>query len=139
MSYPIIVCVVAIEALNLVLPWAALRRRMSRVARPFVAYCGVSAAWGVWILVIVVRGPAWMTALAVLGMAVTTVAMAVAIHLATREEEDRQDGGAGGAATSGPEAPPGGGDDQPLWWPAFEQQMAAYAARRDRERQPVEC
>jgi hypothetical protein len=71
--------------------------------------------------------------------AVSTFAMAVAIYLATCEEEERHDGGAGGAPSLSPRAPDGGGDDEPLWWPEFERQMAAYAARRDRERQPVDC
>ena len=69
--------------------------------------------------------------------ALSSVAMGVAIYLATYEE-DRHDGGAGGAPSRGAEAPGGGGDNEPLWWPEFERQVAAYAARRDRERQPVD-
>lgn len=139
MSYPIVLCVVAVEALNLVLLWIALRVRMSRVARPLVACSGLSGAWGAWVLVIVVHGPVWMMALTVSVFALSSVAMGVAIHLATYEEEDRHDGGAGGAPSLSPEAPDGGGDDEPLWWPEFERQLAAYAARLDRERQPVDC
>ena len=142
MSYPTVLFVVAVEALNLVLLWIALRVRIPRVARPLVACCGLSGAWGAWILVIVAHGPAWMMALTVLVFAVSSVAMAVAIYLATYEEETRPDGGAGGAdgaPTVSPEAPDGGGADEPLWWPEFERQMAAYAARRDRERQSADC
>jgi hypothetical protein len=138
MSYPIVFCVVAVEALNLVLLWIALRVRMSRVARPLVACSGLSGAWGAWVLVIVVHGPVWMMALTVSVFALSSVAMGVAIHLATYEEEDRHDGGAGGAPSLSPEAPDGGGDDEPLWWPEFERQLAAYATRRDRERHPVD-
>jgi hypothetical protein len=139
MSYPIVLCVVAVEALNLVLLWMALRARISRVARPFVACFGLSGAWGAWVLVIVVHGPVWMMALTAAVFALSSVAMGVAIHLATYEEEDRHDGGAGGPPSLSPDAPNGGGDDEPAWWPEFERQVAAYAARRDRERQPVEC
>jgi hypothetical protein len=139
MSYPIVFCVVAIEALNLVLLWVALRARISRVARPLVACSGLSGAWGAWVLVIVVHGPVSMMALTVSVVALSSVAVGVAIHLATYEEEDRDDGGAGGTPSLSPEAPDGGGDDEPLWWPEFERQVAAYAARRDRERQPVDC
>lgn len=138
MSPPIVLCVVAVEALNLVLLWIALRGRISRVARPLVACSGLSGAWGAWVLVIVVHGPVWMMALTVSVFALSSVAMAVAIYLATYEE-DRDDGGAGGAPIVSPEAPDGGGDDEPQWWPEFERQMAAYAARRERERQPVDC
>jgi hypothetical protein len=138
MSYPIVFCVVAVEALNLVLLWIALRARMPRVARPLVACSGLSGAWGAWVLVIVVHGPVWMMALTVSVFALSSVAMGVAIHLATYEEEDRHDGGGGGAPSLSPEAPGGGGDDEPLWWPEFERQLAAYAAQRDRERQPVD-
>jgi hypothetical protein len=138
MSYPIVLCVVAVEALNLVLLWVALRVRMSRVARPLVACSGLSGAWGAWVLVIVVHGPVWMMALTASVFVLSSLAMGVAIHLATCEEEDRHDGGAGGAPSLIPEAPDGGGDDEPVWWPEFEAQMAAYAARRDRERQPVD-
>ena len=139
MSYPIVLCVVAVEALNVVLLWIALRVRISRVARPLVACCGLSGAWGAWVLVIVVHAPVWMMAPTVSVFALSSVAMGVAIHLATCEEEDRHDGGAGGAPDPSPEAPGGGGDGEPLWWPEFERQLAAYAARCDRERQPVDC
>jgi hypothetical protein len=139
MSYPIVLCVVAIEALNLVLLWVALRVSMWRVARPLVASVGLSGAWGAWVLVIVVHWPVWMMALPGSVFALSSVAMGVAIHLATREEEERHDGGAGGAPGLSPDAPDSGGDDEPAWWPEFERQLAAYAARRDRERQPVDC
>lgn len=139
MSYPIVLCVVAVEALNLVLLWIALRARISRVARPLVACCGLSGAWGAWVLVVVVHGSVWMMAFTVSVFALSSVALGGAIHLATKEDEDRHDGGAGGAPSPSPETPDGGGDDEPLWWPEFERQVAAYAARRDRERQPVEC
>jgi hypothetical protein len=81
----------------------------------------------------------WMMAFTVSVFAVSSVAMAVSIYLATYEEEERHDGGAGGAPSPGPEPPDGGGDGEPTWWPEFERQLAAYAARRDRERQPVDC
>lgn len=139
MSSPIVLCVVAVEALSLVLLEVALRAPVPRVVRPGVASCGLSGAWGAWVLVIVLHGPAWMMAVTVSVFALASVAMGIAIHLATREEESRQDGGAGGAPALGPEAPNGGGDDEPPWWPEFERQLAAYAARRDRERQPVDC
>jgi hypothetical protein len=138
MSYPIVLCVVAVEALNLVLLWVALRVNISRVARPLVACAGLSGAWGAWVLVIVLHWPLWMSALAGSVFALSSVAMGVAIHLATCEEEDRHDGGAGGAPCLNPEAPGGGGGDEPVWWPDFEQQFAAYVARRDRERQLVD-
>lgn len=137
MSYPILLCVVAVEALSLVLLWIALRAGISRVARPFVACIGLSSAWGAWIEVMVVHGSVWMMALTVSVFALSSVAMGVAIHLATYEEEDRRDGGSGGAPSLSPEGPDGGGHDEPLWWPEFERQVAAYAARRDRVRQPV--
>jgi hypothetical protein len=137
MSYPIVLCVVAVEALNVLLLWIALRARISRVARPLIACSALSGAWGAWVLIIVVHGPVSMMALTVSVFALSSVAMGVAIHLATYEEEDGHDGGAGGAPGLGPEAPDGGGDDEPLWWPEFERQVAAYAARRDREHQPV--
>lgn len=139
MSYPIVLCVVAVEALDLVLLWIALRGNISRVARPLVACCGLSGAWGAWVLVVVVHGPALMVALTISVFALSSVAMGIAIHLATSEEEDDQDGGAGEAPGLSPRAPDGGGDDEPPWWPEFERQMAAYAAaRRARERQPVD-
>lgn len=137
MSYPIVLCVMAAEALNLVLLWIALRARMPRIARPLVACAGLSGAWGAWVLAIVVHGPVWMMALTVSVFALSSVAMGIAIHLATYEDEDRHDGGAGGVPSPRPDAPQGGGDNEPLWWPEFERQMAAYAARRERERQPV--
>jgi hypothetical protein len=138
MSYSIVLCVVAVEALNLALLWIALRARISRVARPLVACSGLSGAWGAWVLVVVVHGPVGMMALTVSVFALSSLAMGVAIHLATYEEEGGLDGGAGGAPSFIPEAPDGGGSDEPLWWPEFERQLAAYAARRDRERQPVD-
>jgi hypothetical protein len=138
MSSPIVLCVVAVEAESLMLLSVALRGSISRVARPLVACLGLSCAWGAWVLVVVVHGPAWIMALTVSVFAVSSVAMGVAIHLATFEAEDGQDGGAGGAPGLRPEAPDGG-DDEPAWWPEFEREVAAYAARRDRERQPVDC
>jgi hypothetical protein len=138
MSFPIVLCVVAVEALSLMLLSVALRGSMSRVARPLVACLGLSGAWGAWVLVVVVHGPAWMMALTVSVFAVSSVAMGVALHLATYEAEDRHDGGAGGATSLCPQAPEGGGDDEPVWWPEFEREVAAYAARRDPERQPVD-
>jgi hypothetical protein len=139
MSYLTVLCVVAVEALNLVLLWIALRASISRVARPLVAGAGLSGAWGAWVLVIVMHGPVLMMALTGSVFALSSVAMGVAIHLATFEEEDRHDGGAGGAPNLSPQAPDGGGNDEPPWWPEFERQLAAYVARRDRERQPVDC
>lgn len=139
MSYPIVLCVMAVEALNLVLLWSALRANISRVARPLVACAGLSGAWGAWILVIVIHGPMWMMVFTGSVFAVSTVAMGAAIHLATYEKDDRDDGGEGGTPSLSPETPGGGGDDEPLWWPEFERQLAAYAAQRDRERQPVDC
>jgi hypothetical protein len=138
MSYPIVLCVLAGEALNLVLLWIALRARIWRVTRPLVACCGLSGAWGAWVLVIVVHGPVWMMALTISVFALSSLAMGIAIHLATYEEEDRHDGGAGRASSLDPEAPDGG-NDEPLWWPEFERQVAAYAARRDSECQPIDC
>jgi hypothetical protein len=138
MSSPIVLCVVAVEAESLMLLSVALRGSISRVARPLVACLGLSCAWGAWVLVVVVHGPAWMMAFTVSVFAVSSVAMGVAIHLATFEAEDGHDGGAGGAPSLRPEAPDGG-DDEPVWWPEFEREVAAYAARRDRERQPVDC
>jgi Ni/Fe-hydrogenase subunit HybB-like protein len=138
MSYPIVLSVVAVEALNLVLLWIALRARISRLARPLVACSGLSGAFGAWVLVVVVHGPMWMMAFTGSVFVLSSVAMGIAIHLATCEE-DRQDGGTGGAPSLTPEAPDGGGDDEPLWWPEFERQVAAYAARRSRQRQSVDC
>lgn len=139
MSYPIVLCVVAVEALDLVLLWVALRARISRVARPLVACFGLSGCWGAWVLVVVVNAPVWMIVFTASVFALSSVTLAVAIHLATYEEEDGHDGGEGGAPSLGPEAPDGGGNDEPPWWPEFERQVAAYAARRDRQRQPVDC
>jgi hypothetical protein len=141
MSYPIVLCVMAVEALNLALLWFALRVSISRVARPLVACAGLSGAWGAWILVIVVHGPMWMMALTGSVFALSSVAMGVALHIATREEQDQDDGGEGGGGVPslGPEGPGDGGNDEPLWWPEFERQLAVYAARRDREHQPVDC
>ena len=139
MSYAIVLFIVAVEAVNLALLWLALRLSISRVTRPLLASFGLSGAWGAWVLVIVVHGPVGMMAFTGLVFALSSVAMGVAIHLATCEEEDRHDGGAGGAPSVSPEAPDGGGDVEPLWWPEFERQVAAYAARRDRVRQPVDC
>jgi hypothetical protein len=137
MSYPIILSVMAAEALNLALLWLALRVSMSRLARPLVACAGLSGAWGAWVLVIVVHGPLWMLALTGAVFAVSAVAMGIAIHLATCEQEDRHDEGGGGAPSLNPETPGGGGGDEPVWWPEFEREVAAYAAQLDRERQPV--
>ncbi len=139
MSYLIILCVVAVEAMNLVVLWVALRVSISRVVRPLVAGWGLSGAWGAWILVLVLHGPLSMMALTGAVFALSSVAFGLAIHLATVEEENRQDGGEGGAPTVSPEGPDGGGSDEPLWWPEFQRQMAAYAARPDRERQLVDC
>ena len=139
MSYPIVLCVLAVEALSLALVWIALRVGMARVARPLVVCCGLSGAFGAWVQVVVMHGPMWLMGFTGSVFVVSSVAMGVAIHLATYEEEDRPDGGAGGAPSRSPDAPDRGGDDEPLWWPEFERQVAAYAARRDRERQPVDC
>ncbi len=139
MSFPLVLCIMAVEAANLMLLWIALRASISRFARPLVACCGLSGAWGAWVLVIVVHGPAWMMGVTGSVFAVSAVAMGIAIHLATSVEEDADDGGGGGAPYLQPEAPGGGGDDEPLWWPEFERQVAAYAARQKRERQPVDC
>jgi hypothetical protein len=139
MSYLIVLCLVVIEALNLALLWVALRARISRVARPVVACCGLSGAWGAWMLVIVVHWPVWIMGLTSSVFALSSIAMGVAIHLATREEEDRDDGGAGGAPMLNPQAPDDDGGDEPPWWPEFEREVAAYAARRRRQRQPVDC
>lgn len=147
MSYPIVLCVVAVEALNLALLWIALRVSMSRGLRPLVAGFGMSGAWGAWILALVLRAPVEMTAFTAVVFAISSVAMGIAIHRATVEEEGRQDGGQGGAPPVVPETPGGGGNDEPVWWPEFQRQLAAYAARpdrayrarTDRERQPVDC
>jgi len=138
MGYPTILCVVAVEALNVVLLWIALRVRISRVVRPLVACCGLSGAFGAWALVIVAHGPVWMMALTALVFALSSVAMGVAIYLATYEEDSHEEG-EGGAPSRSPEGPDGGGDREPPWWPEFERELDAYAAQRDRERQPVDC
>jgi hypothetical protein len=130
---------VAVEAVNLVLLWIALRVTMSRVVRPLVAGFGLSGAWGAWVLVLVLQGPLWMMAITGSVFALSAVAMGIAIHLATAEEENPREGGGGGAPTASPEVPGGGGNDEPLWWPDFQRQMAAYAMRQPRERQPVDC
>jgi hypothetical protein len=139
MSYSIVLCVVAVEAVSLVLVWIALRVNISRIARPLVACFGLSGSWGAWVLVIALHAPLWMTALTGSVFALSSVAMGVAIHLATCEEEDRHDGGAGGAPCLAPEASGGGGGDEPLWWAEFERELAAYAARRESEHQLVDC
>jgi hypothetical protein len=137
MTYPIVLCVVAAEALALLLLWTALRVSMWRLARPLVACCGLSSAWGAWVLA-VLRGPASMIALTSAVFAIGSVVTAITIHLATCDTEDHDDGGTGGAPRSRPEAPDGGGGDgEPLWWPEFERELAAYAAQRERQRNPV--
>ena len=139
MSYLIVLCVAAVEALSLVLLWTALRVSIPRVARPLVACCGLSLAWGAWILVLVLRGPLWMMGVTGSVLALSSAATGLALHLALseEEEEDNPNGGAGVGQTVGPEVPGGGGDKEAPWWPEFERQLAAYAARRPRERQPV--
>lgn len=138
-SYLIVFCVVAVEALNLALLWIALRGNISRVVRPLVAACGVSGAWGAWVLALVLRTPLWMVALTGTVLAVGSVAMGMAIHLATVEEKDRDDGGGGGAPVLLPSGPGGGPDDEPPWWPEFERELEAFAAQRDREPQTADC
>ena len=138
MTYPIVACVVATEALALLLLWVALRVRMSRWVRPFVACCGLSGTWGAWVLVVVLHGPASMIALTLAAFAVGSVATAISIHLATRNEEEPLGGDDDEGPSCRPKAPVGGGGhDDPPWWPEFERQMAAYATHRERERQPV--
>jgi hypothetical protein len=137
MSYLIILCVAAVEALNLVLLWIALRVSIPRAARPLFACCGLSLGWGAWILALVLRAPMWMVVVTGFLLALSSVAMGLSLHLALSEDEEEQDGGAGLARGVGPEAPGGAGDDEPAWWPEFQQQAADYAARLDRERQPV--
>jgi hypothetical protein len=137
MTFPTVLSVVAAEALALVLLWTALRVSMWRLARPLVACCGLSSAWGTWVLA-VLRGPASIIALTSAVFAVGSVATAIAIHLATCDTEEHDDEGTGGAPSIGPEAPiGGGGNDEPPWWPEFERQLTEYAAQRERERQPV--
>lgn len=138
MTFPIAACVVATEALALLVLWVSLRVSMSRLARPFVACCGLSLAWGAWVLVVVLRGPAWIIGLTVFVFGLASVATAIAIHLATRNDEDQHRGDDGEGPRSRPEAPVGGGEDvEPVWWPEFERQMADYAAHRERQRQPI--
>jgi hypothetical protein len=143
-SYSMIPLVVTIEALALLLSWTALAaRRLPRPVRPLIALLGHSGAWGVWALILVLRGPGWMAGLAAMVMVVSGAVMAITIHLVTREEEDGGGGGdTGGGPGPEPEAPrDGGGDTEPPWWPEFERELADYAAQRerDRRRQPVEC
>jgi len=136
----IVLVVVAVEALNLALLWLALRLRISQVIRPLVAGAGLSGAWGAWVLVLVLHEPASMVALAASVFALSSVTMAIAIHLATVEEEDRQDGGGGVTPTVDHDGSGGGGDEEPPWWPEFQRQLAAYAAQRpmtDAEREHV--
>lgn len=137
MTFPIVACVVATEALALFLLWVALRVSMPRLARPFVASAGLSLAWGAWVLIVVLHGPASMFALTLSAFAIASVATAISIHLATRDEEKRDGGDLGGGPDPLPEAPQGGGNGEPPWWPEFERQVADYAA--ERERQPVNC
>jgi hypothetical protein len=137
MSYPIVLCVLAVEALNLALLWAARRLSIPRVVRPLVAGSGVSGAWGAWILTLVLRGPPSMLALTGAILALSSVAMGIAIHVATVEEEDGRDGG-GGEPIASAEGPSPGGGGEPVWWPEFQRQLADYAARQDRERQLAE-
>lgn len=136
MTYPIVACVVAADALALFSLWIALRVSMPRLARPFVASVGLSGTWGAWVLVVVLHGRAAMFALTLSAFAIASVATAISIHLATREEEERDGGDLGGGPDLVPEAPHGGGGNgEPLWWPEFEQQVADYAAQRDRDLQ----
>jgi hypothetical protein len=132
-SYLIVLLVLAVEALNLVLLWVALRGSMPRWVRPVVASVGLSGAWGAWILALVIPPPGWLMALTVTVFAVSSVAMGISIHLATVEEEDRHEGGGPSAPAPSPESPDGGPNDEPLWWPDFERQVAAYAEQHDRE------
>lgn len=138
MTFPTVVCVVATEVLVLLVLWVALRVRMSRWVRPFVACAGLSGAWGAWVLVVVLHGPAPMIALTLCAFAIASVATAISIHLATRNEEQPSGGDDDNGPSSRPDAPVGGGGDgEPPWWPEFERQMAAYATHRERQRQPV--
>ena len=136
MTYPIVACVVATEVLVLLLLWVALRVTMSRWARPFVACSGLSGAWAAWVLVVVLHGPASMIALTLCTFGLASLATAISIHLATRDEEEHRGGDDNDGPRSRPQGPvDGGGDGEPPWWPEFERQMAAYAAHRERERQ----
>lgn len=138
MTYPTVLSVVAIEAFVALPLFAAVRVGMPRLARPLVAGAGVSGAWGAWILVVVLRGPAWMMALTLSVIALSSVSMAIAIHIATREEEEHRGPGWGDPPSPDPDAPVGGGGDgEPLWWPDFARHLAAYTAEREHE--PVEC
>ena len=131
-----ILFVAAVEALTLLVLWTALAgRRVPRLARPFVACGGVSGAFGAWIAVLVVRGPSWMVAVTAGFIALSSAAMALAIHVVTREEEDGGGGGdVGGGRGPVPEPPrDGGGDLEPTWWPEFERQLTSYLASHERE------
>jgi hypothetical protein len=118
-------------------------RAISPIARPLIACLGVSCAWGAWVLVVVVRAPWWMNALTATAILLGSVALGVAIHLATREEQGEAGGGdVGGGPGLCPEDPAGGGGDaEPEWWPEFERQLAGYAAQQESagSPQPVEC
>jgi hypothetical protein len=137
MSYSMILSIAAVEAFTVLLLWTALMsRRLPRLARPFLACVGVAAAYGVWALVLLVRGPGWMVAVASLIIGLGSATLALAIYHVTREEEE---GGGGGDVGGGPDPQPepprdGGGDPQPAWWPEFERKLAAYVAARERER-----
>lgn len=135
LDYLIVLCVIAVEALNLALLWLALRLDISRAMRPLLAGLGLSGAWGAWILVLVLGAPLGMTLITGLVFAASSVVMGITIHLATVEEE-RPDGGGGEAAPSSPLAPQGGGAGDPPWWPAFQLQMTEYAALQASEREP---
>lgn len=132
-SYLIVILVVAVEALNLVLLWTALRANIARAVRPLVAGGGLSGAWGAWILVFVLHAPLDMLILTGVVFGISSVVMGIAIHLATVEPDDGQRGGGGGAPTVSPEGPSGGEDDDLAWWPEFQRDVAAYVADQDRE------
>jgi hypothetical protein len=91
----------------------------------------------------VVRAPWWMMALTAGFILLSSAALGVAIHLATREDgADTGGGDVGGGPGLGRGSPGGGGGDvEPEWWPEFERQLAGYAAEQEsaRTRQPVEC
>ncbi len=88
MSYLIVLCVAAVEALSLVLLWIAVRVSIPRLARPLVACCGLSLAWGAWVLVLVLRAPMWMMGVTGPVLALGSVAMGLSLHLALCEEEE---------------------------------------------------
>jgi hypothetical protein len=138
-SYLIVLLILAVEALNLVLLWLALRGSISRWVRPVVACVGLSGSWGAFVLVLVVPPPVWLMGLTIAVFAVGSVAMGISIHLATVEEEDRHEGGGASPPASTPETPGGGPDDEPLWWPEFQRQVSAYAEQHEREPEPVDC